>query len=649
MIRLFISLLYASVLFHLNPSTGAIDELKIAGDSLSMNWTVSPDGKQYAWIGSEYAWGLGRLKADGKTLQWTKAETCQNKGKTWISTYTLGDGLTLTVTRSYKGKFLVESYAFRNRSNRTVRLQDIEINTPFNDNYPNTETCLGQRCHAHIWTGDEAAYVCVLRMGARPPHLGLMLTEGSVGRYAVRERDRKKAMSNTRGILCLMPDDTLLLPGKSCRITWKLFAHNGWDDFFRTLGTHAEADRYVARVGEKIRVKAGRKTHVFTVEKAGDNRFDFRMNGRKTHVEIFGLGCEPDSLLDRRAFFILRKQRYENPDDIRHASFLPYDNETGMQIRNWLNEEDWGDWSEGRERVGMGLFLARWYRLKPPADPRIPEILESYAAFVRNHLQESDYKTWGCALHKGRHRIYNYPWITHLYCEIFECTHDIQYLKDAYGTQMAAYRYGGYNFYTIDVPVRQSLRLLRENGMQAEADSLLEEYRKAADTYVANGVHFPKFEVNYEQSIVAPATLFLCEMYLETGKEKYLKTAEEILPLLEAFNGRQPSAHLHDIAIRHWDGYWFGKRRCWGDTFPHYWSDLTADCFAAYAECTQDNRYAERAKAITMANLINFTPDGRGSCAYLYPDFINGEKGKFSDPLANDQDWALMFYLKINR
>ena len=314
---------------------------------------------------------------------------------------------------------------------------------------------------------------------------------------------------------------------------------------------------------------------------------------------------------------------------------------------NWLNAEDWGDWSEGRERVGMGIFLAEWYRMKQPSDLRIPEALTAYANFIRNHLQETDYKTWGCALHKGRHRIYNYPWITHFYCEMFECTHNIQYLKDAYGTQMAAYRYGGYNFYTIDVPVRQSLRLLRENGMQAEADSLLEEYRKAADTYVANGVHFPKFEVNYEQSIVAPATLFLCEMYLVTKEDKYLKTAKEILPLLEAFNGRQPSAHLHDIAIRHWDGYWFGKRRCWGDTFPHYWSDLTADCFAAYAECCGDTSYRQRAEAIATANLINFTSDGRGSCACIYPDFINGEKGKFSDPLANDQDWALMFYMKI--
>ncbi|AZQ39116.1 hypothetical protein EJ357_41500 [Streptomyces cyaneochromogenes] len=30
------------------------------------------------------------------------------------------------------------------------------------------------------------------------------------------------------------------------------------------------------------------------------------------------------------------------------------------------------------------------------------------------------------------------------------------------------------------------------------------------------------------------------------------------------------------IAIRHWDGYWFGTDRPWGDVFPHYWGALTA-------------------------------------------------------------------------
>lgn len=37
--------------------------------------------------------------------------------------------------------------------------------------------------------------------------------------------------------------------------------------------------------------------------------------------------------------------------------------------------------------------------------------------------------------------------------------------------------------------------------------------------------------------------------------------------------------------------------------------------------------------------------EGRGSCAYLYPDRVCGAPAKFYDPYANDQDWALAMYL----
>ena len=45
-------------------------------------------------------------------------------------------------------------------------------------------------------------------------------------------------------------------------------------------------------------------------------------------------------------------------------------------------------------------------------------------------------------------------------------------------------------------------------------------------------------------------------------------------------------------------------------------------------------------------NLSAFKPDGSASCAYLYPDAVNGNPGRCWDPLANDQDWALVFLLQ---
>jgi hypothetical protein len=50
-----------------------------------------------------------------------------------------------------------------------------------------------------------------------------------------------------------------------------------------------------------------------------------------------------------------------------------------------------------------------------------------------------------------------------------------------------------------------------------------------------------------------------------------------------------------------------------------------------------------------MNNLSSFRPDGSATCAYLYPDVVNGEPGRFADPLANDQDWALVLLMQAAR
>jgi hypothetical protein len=220
-------------------------------------------------------------------------------------------------------------------------------------------------------------------------------------------------------------------------------------------------------------------------------------------------------------------------------------------------------------------------------------------------------------------------------------------LQYVYGTLRAMYRQFGYNFYAIDIPIELSQKLLHENSMTVQADTLLADFKTMGDTFVQNSTNYPSHEVNYEQSIVAPSIITLLQLYRVTGEKRYLESAELQLTLLEAFEGQQPSYHLNDIAIRHWDGYWFGKRESWGDTFPHYWSTLDAVAFHLYAQITRKKEYEERAKNNLRNNLCLFTEDGRGSCAYIYPYKVNGQRAQFYDPYANDQDWALYFYLQI--
>ena len=55
-----------------------------------------------------------------------------------------------------------------------------------------------------------------------------------------------------------------------------------------------------------------------------------------------------------------------------------------------------------------------------------------------------------------------------------------------------------------------------------------------------------------------------------------------------------------------------------------------------------------RAKDIVRNNLVSFEEDGRATCAILRPSRVNGEKAMYRDAYANDQDFALMYYLLIN-
>jgi hypothetical protein len=122
----------------------------------------------------------------------------------------------------------------------------------------------------------------------------------------------------------------------------------------------------------------------------------------------------------------------------------------------------------------------------------------------------------------------------------------------------------------------------------AESATSLEGAKMLADMILKNGSNYPPSEVNFEQSIVAPAVQLLTEMYLITGEKPYLEGVKQQMPLLEAFCGTQPDFRLNEVAIRHWDDYWFGKLKLYGDTFSHYWSTIDAVAYAYYGRATRE-------------------------------------------------------------
>ena len=114
-------------------------------------------------------------------------------------------GMTCAVTRTVEGDVVTERYTFKNTLDRYIFTHrgSVAICVPLPDSYPDTATCIGNRCHVHICCAEEASYVLALRMGGEAPHLGLALTEGSLSCYRV---DRNaELLSNDRGVFWLQP------------------------------------------------------------------------------------------------------------------------------------------------------------------------------------------------------------------------------------------------------------------------------------------------------------------------------------------------------------------------------------------------------------------------------------------------------------
>lgn len=620
------------------------------------------------------------LTGDSYGLNWVE-------GSTEWGTVKCALPLTVETESRREGDVVRESYTFRNDSGRDVftGLTDIGIYTPFNDDYTTGRECMTGKCHAHIWCGGETAYIMGLRMGGEPPHAGMVLTAGSIGGYSIeRDEDRR---SNDRGDIILHPAPFSLAPGESRRISWVIFPHGGKEDFFEKARLYCDrflevwADKYVLFAGETAHITVkpafafgqedvricwdGRKIPfavsegVITlalapgdsVSERGENsrvpmersdtiRLHICVGGVRTHIRLLVLP-ELEELVRARCRFIAQKQQYHRPGSHLDGAYLVYDREEDALFYSPQN-----DFNGGRERVGMGVLLARY--LQGHGDPGMEQSLRLYAAYVERELVDrqtgevyNDYMR-----DNSYHRLYNAPWFSLFYIELYRLWKEQDFLSTAYRILMYYYKDGGGKFYPIQLPAAELLKELESQGMAQKAEMLRQNFLQHADLIAVRGTDYPQSEVNYEQSIVAPAADILFQAYEVTGDRKYLDGAVRQLKVLELFNGLQPDYHLHEVAIRHWDGYWFGKGRMYGDTFPHYWSSLTGKLYAAYYRISQNETYRDKAEKSLRASLSLFGADGAASCAYLYPVTVNGRKGDYADAYANDQDWGIYFALR---
>lgn len=668
-------------IIHTDLKTGGIQKIMHANDQHKMNWIFATDGSILDWFTPEFGWGLGFITIEKtgnrETFNWNSVSDISAKNGETIYSYNFAD-FVIKITRSFnKQGDLIENFKVENTSSVELKVVDMGIYTPFKDWYAGgAEICMTSRCNTHVWAGGyNSSYVNAIRMGTEAPHLGLVVTEGSIRHYEIintRALPRKIAGSNLRGGFTLKVEPATIKSGDSYGLTWKVFWHKGYEDFYAKAiasGTViAEADKYFIPVGEtaKMRFKSNKKLEnvscsvngeslkfkqtdneisvEYKAKKPGDKIVTLNYDGKKTVINLY-FSIPTNELLKKRVDFIIDKQQMKDKSDRRFGAYMVYDNEIDSIYQNvpFMVDHD-----EGAERLGMGVAIANWLQQNPQKGDKYKNSLEEYYQFVRYKLQTPEYKVYSTVDHTKRHRGYNYPWVAAFYAELYAQTKNPIHIKDCYHTMRKWYQEFDYGFYAICLPIKKSIDYLREAGFTAEADTLLNDYKMVAKEYDKNGINYPSHELVFEQSIVSPAVNFYLELYMITKDKHYLEEGEKHLTILEAFNGQQPDYHLNEIGIRHWDGYWFGKRTSWGDTMPHYWSALTGRAYILYYQATGNKEYLRRGKICLENNLCNIRNNGTAACTYIYPEKVNGNPGEFYDPFANDQDWALFFYTEMN-
>jgi hypothetical protein len=658
-------------------ASGALVRIERRADPLHMNWLREAgywNNRKWTRDGASGAdvrggqWGLVETAHTGSLHV---ARTAQIGEAAWEASY-MTPTLTVTVRRELDADGgLTERYIFKNTSSLALDFPvgTISITAPFFDQYPDAQISLPARCHTHLWMGGHSAWINASRMDGQAPGLGLVMSEGGLHSYSQRG-----GTNGDRGIFLLHPAAMRLPPGKSQSIAWRLFWHEGWDDFFAKLQAQEhfvrlDARRLVVEAGAPLEITAASKHPLeqatltangkaVTVTRQsntlratlpttipGEVRIELRDGDNLTWLNA-NVVPRIDDLIDARVRFILKNQQRNRPNDPLDGAYLAYDNETDTQIDSRTD-----DHNAARERVGMGVLAALY--LPCCTDPALKAELQAslarYSAFIAREIEDERGTVYNSIGRRGTDRLYNWPWVAHFHLAMYQATGDTAHLDRMVRVCRDYYVRGGDKFYAIGIPVTDILAALAKAGRTAEREELLTHFRQHADRLLSNGTNYPKSEVNFEQAIVAPAVQLLLETYQATRDERYLNGARLQLRVLEAFCGRQPDHRLHGVAIRHWDDYWFGKLHTYGDTMPHYWSTLNALVDAHLARSTGEPAYFERARTTLLGNLSLFTSDGRASAAHLNPLFTDGKPGARNDPWANDQDWTLVNLIVIRR
>ncbi|MFI6679213.1 hypothetical protein [Kribbella sp. NPDC050470] len=617
------------------------------------------DETRETWHGPDHFWGTGFVITPQGSGRWQTVAGIDWSHDSVTVRHAPRPDLDLTVVRRVAGDRFTESYTWSNLGAEAIDLTGLAINLPIRDVYDGAASALAQSCHAHVFTGGAWSWVLAEPMSATPPLLGVIVREGGLWAYSIESRNRNTS-SDVRGHIVVHPTDHArnpeafggqpilsLAPGASYTLAWEIGWFDSREDFISATDAPAVLPELTAPVGSAVPVALAEGTKLLaepTADVHGVQYVELERDGRRSRTAV-ALLAPVRELVEARVERILADHRpIERPEPERFA-FLPVDTRTRLR----QTENAWPDWTDGAERVGMAVLLQQ-ARMRGWGDAAaIDEALHGYARLARERFIQPD-----GSIHRSSKpgneplRLYNTPWVAHFFADQFALFGDTADLDLAASLLESSYALGTADHLSIGHPeaVVAVAAALEDKGDANRANALRAALLDHAHRFVALGTDLPAHEVKYEQSMVAPLVSLLAISYDLQPDDRALAALRTAVGWLRAFGGPQPHVRLRDVGIRHWDGYWFGGDRQWGDTFPHYWSVLTAIALRQLPAVLRTAENQRAAAGIFAANLVDFTTDGDATCAFLMPSCVDGRPAHRPDPLANDQDWALALLLR---
>lgn len=651
-----------NICVEIDSKTGETKRISSPRDEQPVNWIIENSG-----------WGaIDGFSVLSSSVSGERAETV-----------CIRDNLRVLAEKKLTEQGYTERYSVTNTGSTEFFLtkENFGIRFPYQCSYSPDADFFKNANINHIWCGGDVCWIYSVRLNGKPPYLVMNMTAGSAPDYSISyDISKARVGAHYRGALVLHTAEQVILPNETVQYEF-LYRFCNEKPELQPLCPEAPlrftADKYTLHINEKLNFIAEtyRPFHNATVscggeilccgndstavsgsctfDETGEKKLIAEIDGKKTWIFVNVL-ADTDEILHKRARFIAEKQQYHRSGSHLDGAYLIYDSETDSL---YCDSTEYPDRNAARERIGMGVLVCR--ALQRKHNERLLNSLIKHRAFIEREIFDADTgMVFNNVCREQKHaRIFNFPWISVYYLEWYNLNGERKCIENAAAVLMKFFELAEYKYPAQCIEAVKICDALKKEGL----DDLRKKFLRAFLMYVdgSSQLGFADMECTWCSEAPGNHLSYQSQAYILTHDEKYLKLAENSLPMLEAFFARQPDFHLNCIPVRYWDRYWFGKHRSYGDLFPHYWSILAGRALAWYDKAADTSVHRKTIYANLGGNLCIYADDGFAANNYLYPYKItlyssdpNYENeymkpgityGKNYDVWANDQDWALYY------